>query len=188
VERLIVDTGVLIAIERGRQIDATLLPDDADIAIAAITASELMAGVELAGAQRRPARTATVNAILATFDVIAFDVDAARHHAALLAHARRTGRPRGAHDLQIAATARATTRMLITTDAHAFGDLPASTTASYLSASAYNAWAEAARVVSFHKSAYFDRRRAMRSSTPLSGGQAEPSTQIRWGTLLLIQP
>jgi tRNA(fMet)-specific endonuclease VapC len=125
VERLIVDTGVLVAIERGRQIDATLLPDDADIAIAAITASELMVGVELADAQRRPARTATVDAILATFDVIAFDIDIARHHATLLAHARRTGRPRGAHDLQIAATARATGRVLITTDAHAFDDLPA---------------------------------------------------------------
>jgi tRNA(fMet)-specific endonuclease VapC len=125
VERLIVDTGVLIALERGRQIVPNLLPDDADIAIAAITASELLVGVELADAQRRPARKATVDAILATFDVIAFDSDIARHHAALLAHACRTGRPRGAHDLQIAATARATRRVLITSDAHAFDDLPA---------------------------------------------------------------
>jgi tRNA(fMet)-specific endonuclease VapC len=125
VERLIVDIGVLVAIERGRRIDAALLPDDADIAVAAITASELLGCVELADTQRRPARTATVDAILATFDIIAFDIDIARHRAALLAHARRTGRPRGAHDLQIAATARATGRVLITTDAHAFGDLPA---------------------------------------------------------------
>jgi tRNA(fMet)-specific endonuclease VapC len=93
VERLIVDTGVLVAIERGRRIDVTMLPDDSDIAIAAITASELLAGVELADAQRRPPRTATINATLATFDVIAFDIDIARYHAALLAHARRTGRP-----------------------------------------------------------------------------------------------
>jgi tRNA(fMet)-specific endonuclease VapC len=125
VERLIVDTGVLIALERGRPIDTTLLPDDADIAIAAITASELMVGVELADAQRRPAREAKVDAILATFDVIAFDIDVARHHAALLAHARRAGRPRGAHDLQIAATSRATGRVLVTTDGHAFDYLPA---------------------------------------------------------------
>ena len=89
------------------------------------TSRELMVGVELADAQRRPTRAATVDAILATFDVIAFDIEIARHHAALLAHARRTGRPRGAHDLQIAATARATGRVLITTDAHAFDDLPA---------------------------------------------------------------
>jgi tRNA(fMet)-specific endonuclease VapC len=125
VERLIVDTGVLVAIERGREMTTDVLPDDADIAIAAITASELLVGVQLADDRRRPAREATVNAILATFDVIAFDLDIARHHASLLAHARRSGRPRGAHDLQIAATARATGRVLVTTDGHAFDDLPA---------------------------------------------------------------
>ena len=111
-ERLIVDTGVLVAIERGRHIDATLLPDDADIAIAAITASELLAGVELADDARCETRAATVRAILETFDILPFHLDVARHHAALLAHARRAGRPRRAHDLQIAATARATGRLL----------------------------------------------------------------------------
>jgi tRNA(fMet)-specific endonuclease VapC len=125
VERLIVDTGVLVAIERGHEITSAVIADDSDIAIAAITASELLVGVELANEQRRAARQATVDAILATFDVIAFDVDIARHHARLLGHARRSGRPRGAHDLQIAATARATGRVLITTDAHAFDELPA---------------------------------------------------------------
>jgi tRNA(fMet)-specific endonuclease VapC len=125
VERLILDTGVLIALERGLQIRADVLPDDADIAIAAITASELLVGIELADEQRRAPRQATVDAILATFDVIPFDLDVARHHASLLAHARRSGRPRGAHDLQIAATARTTGRLLLTTDGHAFDDLPA---------------------------------------------------------------
>lgn len=42
----------------------------------------------------------------------------------LLAHARRTGRPRGAHDLQIAATAAATGRLVLTTDRRAFDGLP----------------------------------------------------------------
>ncbi|MBE2315883.1 VapC toxin family PIN domain ribonuclease [Solirubrobacter sp. CPCC 204708] len=124
-ERLIVDTGVLIAIERGPPIPASVLPDDADIAIAAITASELLVGVELADEQRKAARLATVEAILTTFDVISFDLEIARQHAVLLAHARRSGRPRGAHDLQIAATARATARVVVTTDSHAFDDLPA---------------------------------------------------------------
>ena len=124
-ERLIVDTGVLVALERGHEAGTDVLPDDADIAIAAITVSELLVGVELADERRRAARQATVNAILATFDVIAFDLDIARHHASLLAHARRSGRPRGAHDLQIAATARGTGRVLVTTDGQAFDDLPA---------------------------------------------------------------
>ncbi|MDP8930282.1 MAG: hypothetical protein M3O70_17365 [Actinomycetota bacterium] len=47
------------------------------------------------------------------------------HHAALLAHVSRGGRPRGAHDMIIAATARATERVLVTTDAQAgFAGLP----------------------------------------------------------------
>ena len=123
-DRLIVDTGVLVAVERGHLPSSTVLPDSADIAIAAITASELIVGVELADDQRRPTRAATVAALLDTFDVLAFDLDTTRHHATLVAHARRTGRPRGAHDLQIAATARATHRILITTDQAAFDGLP----------------------------------------------------------------
>lgn len=123
-DRLIVDTSVLVALERRGHLPQDLLPDDADIAIAAITASELLVGVQLADAQRRAARTATVDAILGTFDVLAFDLDTARHHAELLAHARRAGRPRGAHDLQIAATARATRRVLLTADRAAFDELP----------------------------------------------------------------
>jgi tRNA(fMet)-specific endonuclease VapC len=124
VERLILDTGVLIALERGTTVPSDAVPDDADIAIAAVTASELLVGVELADARRRDARRATVDAVLKTFDVLPFDLETAREHAALLAHARRVGRPCGAHDLQIAATARTTRRVLVTTDARGFDDLP----------------------------------------------------------------
>jgi tRNA(fMet)-specific endonuclease VapC len=123
VERLILGTGVLVRLERQGSIPPDVIPDDADIAIAAITASELLVGVELADAARRGAREAAVTAILDTFDILPFDFDVARHHATLLAHARRSGRPRAAHDLQIAATARATTRVLVT-DRAAFDDLP----------------------------------------------------------------
>ena len=123
-DRLIVDTGVLVALERGQAIAADVLPDDADIAIAAITASELLVGVDLADSLRRATRQATVSAIVDAFDVLPFDLETARHHAVLLAHARRAGRPRGAHDLQIAATARATGRIVVTTDRTAYDDLP----------------------------------------------------------------
>ena len=123
-ERLILDTGVLIAAERGRGVSTDVLPDDADIAIAAITASELLVGVELADGQRRATRRATVDAILQTFEVLVFDLHTAHHHAALLAYARSSGRQLGAHDLQVAATARATSRVLVTRDQAAFADLP----------------------------------------------------------------
>jgi tRNA(fMet)-specific endonuclease VapC len=124
VERLILDTGVLIALERGDAVPGDALADDADIAIASITASELMVGVELADERHETARRATVDAVLNAFDVLPFDLPTARHHASLVAHARRQGTPRGAHDLLIAATARASSRLLITTDRRAFEDLP----------------------------------------------------------------
>jgi tRNA(fMet)-specific endonuclease VapC len=124
VDRLILDTGALIALERGDASRLKVLPDDADVAISAITASELLVGVELADGKRRQTRSELVEGVIDRVEVIAFDVEIARHHAALLAHARRLGQPRGAHDLQIAATARATQRLLVTTDAAAFADLP----------------------------------------------------------------
>lgn len=123
-ERLILDTGALIALERGTVDAAEVLPDDADVAIAAVTAAELLVGVELADEGHAQPRATLVEGIITRVEIIAYDLDVARHHAALLAHARRAGAPRGAHDLQIAATARATDRTVITTDTTAFTDLP----------------------------------------------------------------
>ena len=123
-ERLILDTGALIALERGEADRADVLPDDADVAIGAITASELLVGVELASDEYRTRRSELVEGAFERVEIIAFDLEIARHHASLLAHARRAGQPRGAHDLQVAATARATGRTIVTTDATAFDELP----------------------------------------------------------------
>lgn len=123
-ERLIVDTGVLVALERGRVLVARAVADDDDLALAAVTAAELLVGVELADEERREARARSVEAMFSAIPVIPYDLAVAREHGRLLAHARRTGRPRGAHDLQIAATAVATRRTVVTTDAQAFADLP----------------------------------------------------------------
>jgi tRNA(fMet)-specific endonuclease VapC len=62
--------------------------------------------------------------VLERVEIIALDLEVARHQAVLLAHSRREGKPRGAHDLQTAATARATGRTLITTGATAVSGLP----------------------------------------------------------------
>ena len=121
-ERLILDTSALIAPERAGD-PAVALADDADIAISAITVSELLVGVELATDQHREDRRKLVEGILNRVEIIAFDLEVARHHAWLLASARRAGQPRGAHDLQIAATARASGRTVVTTDASAFDGL-----------------------------------------------------------------
>jgi tRNA(fMet)-specific endonuclease VapC len=123
--RLILDTGVLVRAERGRARLDRALRDDDDVVIAAITAAELLVGVELADAERRPARAAYVDDVLGTVPVEDYTIEVAVAHARLLAHARRTGRSRGAHDLIIAATAAATGRTVLTADmSAAFGDLP----------------------------------------------------------------
>jgi tRNA(fMet)-specific endonuclease VapC len=57
-------------------------------------------------------------------DVLDYTPATAAHHARLLAHVRKSGRPRGAHDLIIAAHAAETSRPVLTRDAKArFGDL-----------------------------------------------------------------
>jgi tRNA(fMet)-specific endonuclease VapC len=124
VERLILDTGALIALERGRANPSDVLPDDADVAISAVTVSELLLGVELADAAYRDARRELVEGVIERVEVVPLDLEVARHHAALLAHTRRIGQPRGAHHIQIAATASATARTVVTTDATAFDGLP----------------------------------------------------------------
>lgn len=122
--RLILDTTVLVTAERGTVQLGDLLDDADDVAITAITAAELLMGVELADARRRHAREAFVDDVLATIPVEEYDLDVARAHARLLAHVRRTGMPRGAHDLIIAATATAAGRTVVSSDAAGFDRLP----------------------------------------------------------------
>ncbi|MER6826263.1 PIN domain-containing protein [Streptosporangium sp. NPDC000563] len=123
--RLILDTGVLIAAERGKAAVDAVIGDADDVAIAAITVAELLVGVELADAARRPGRQAFVDEVLALIPVEEYTVDVAKVHARLLADVRRSGKARGAYDLLIAATAAATARTVITMDSSAgFDDLP----------------------------------------------------------------
>ncbi|MEO5679179.1 MAG: PIN domain-containing protein [Acidimicrobiales bacterium] len=122
--RLILDTTVLIAVERSRRALDGMLGDGDDVVIASITAAELLVGVHLADDARRPVRAAFVDEVLATIPTVDYDLDVARAHAELLAHTRRTGSPRGAQDLIIAATAKTTTRIVVSADVGAFVDLP----------------------------------------------------------------
>ena len=124
-ERLILDTGVLVAAERGRLDLARLYGANDDICVAAITAAELLVGVEMADETRRPGRQAFVEGVLALVPVEEYGMDAARAYAE--AHRPRPSDrpPRGAHDLVIAATAASTAPRVATLDARArFADLP----------------------------------------------------------------
>ena len=122
--RVILDTTVLIGVERSRSGLDRLLSDEDDVAIAAVTAAELLVGVALADDAHRAHRSAFVASVLDTVPVEDYDLAVARAHADLLVHVRRSGRARGAHDLLIAATARARDRMVVTADAAGFADLP----------------------------------------------------------------
>jgi tRNA(fMet)-specific endonuclease VapC len=116
--RVILDTGVLIAIERGKpDVQAALGADDA--CIATITAMELLVAVERADEQHKPARAAHVEALLSSLPIETYNLDVARVHAQLAVEAMSKGRPRSAYDMMIAATAAATNRILLTTDARA---------------------------------------------------------------------
>lgn len=124
-DRLIVDTSVLVAVERDRTSLDEHVGDDADVAIAAISVAELLVGAELADSRRSRSRRAFVAALRELVDVVDYSWPVAGEHARLLAHVRRSGRPRGAHDLVVTATAVAGDRLLLTADgAAAFGGLP----------------------------------------------------------------
>jgi len=123
--RLIVDTGVLVASERGRAGLRDVVAEDDDLVIAAITVAELRTGIELATARHRAARAEFLVKVLETMPVEPYDLATAEVHGRLLAHVHRSGTKRGAHDLMIAATAVATKRIVLTTDRSAnFHDLP----------------------------------------------------------------
>jgi len=118
------DTNVLIAAERGEFDLDRLIADDDEPAIAAITVAELGVGIEFATGRRKSNRRAFYDDLLEALPVIDYDIDVAVAHTALLVAVRRAGRPRGAHDLIIAATARATARVVVTSDRTGFDDLP----------------------------------------------------------------
>lgn len=122
--RLILDTNVLIAYERDT-IDRSALDND-ELAVAAITVAEYRVGIELADSAERAAnRARALTAIMSVVDVLDYTGTTAAHHAQLIAHVRRTGAPRGAHDLIIAAHAAETGRTVVTRDLKArFSGLP----------------------------------------------------------------
>jgi tRNA(fMet)-specific endonuclease VapC len=76
-----------------------------EVGIAAITASELLHGVHRAAPGHRARREAFVEAVIAAFPPLPFDLLAARVHARLWAGLAAAGMDVGAHDRLVAATA-----------------------------------------------------------------------------------
>jgi predicted nucleic acid-binding protein len=121
---VILDTAVLIAAERGTFDIPGFLEalGDAPVALAAISASELLHGVERArDAAIRQRRSEFVEGVLANVPVVPFGLEEARVHARIWAELAGAGNMIGAHDLQIAATAMAAGSQVATLNVHEFG-------------------------------------------------------------------
>lgn len=123
--RLILDTGLLIANLRGElTLDDWIAVDD--VALPAVVLAEFLEGVHRTTDEDRSGRLrGYLDEVTARVPTVDYTAEVAEHHGELLAYARRAGKPRGVHDLIIAATARATDRTILTRDARArFDELP----------------------------------------------------------------
>jgi tRNA(fMet)-specific endonuclease VapC len=123
----LIDSSVLIAAERGKLDLAELVTRyaDQDVALSAITASELLHGVHRAGTPaQRHRRQAFVEGLLARLPAIAFDLTVARVHASLWADLARRGVAVGERDLMIGATAIASNYSVATRDERSFSKIP----------------------------------------------------------------
>jgi tRNA(fMet)-specific endonuclease VapC len=107
---VILDSSLLIAAERQRfDLRAFHFAHATEtFHLAAITASELLHGVERASELKtKNRRSQFVEDVLSDFVVIAFSLPEAREHARLWAALEARGQMIGPHDLEIAATAQA---------------------------------------------------------------------------------
>ena len=103
---MILDSSLLVAFERRRFDLERLLTDRSPPAIAAVTAAELLIGVERADTPERRARRETfVENFLARLPIIPFDLPQARLYAVRFAELAQRGEVIGDRDLQIAVTA-----------------------------------------------------------------------------------
>ncbi len=124
---VVLDSTVLIGAERGELDMAALLESlgDAGVAIASITAAELLFGVERAEEPgRRARRGAFVEAVLERIPTAAFGLREARRYAELWAELTSRGEPIGPHDMLVAATALANDLKVATLNRREFARVP----------------------------------------------------------------
>jgi tRNA(fMet)-specific endonuclease VapC len=120
---LLIDSSSLIAAERGELDLEAALGDalDEEVAISAITASELLHGIHrLKGGMKQARAERFVERLLDRIPVMPFDLDAARVHARLGAELAAKGAAVGAHDLLLASTAVAIDFAVATRDVRSF--------------------------------------------------------------------
>jgi tRNA(fMet)-specific endonuclease VapC len=123
----LIDISVFVELERRRLPLDTLLkiaPVET-VALASISASELLVGVLRANSPiQRARRSAFVERLLESIPVLNFDLDAARIHATISAKLSSEGKTIGAHDMVIAATALANDYSVLTANLREFSQVP----------------------------------------------------------------
>jgi len=123
----LIDASVLIAAERGQLSldDIASRYAQEDVALSAVTASELLHGLYRARtAAQRHRRQAFVEGLLAQLPVVPFDLTVARVHASLWADLSEHGIVIGERDLMIGATAIARDYSIATRDERSFPKIP----------------------------------------------------------------
>ena len=123
----LIDSSVLIATERGLLSldDISSRYAQEDVALSAVTASELLHGLYRAKtAAQRHRRQAFVEGLLAQLPVVPFDLTVARVHASLWADLSERGIVIGERDLMIGATAIARDYSIATRDERSFPKIP----------------------------------------------------------------
>jgi predicted nucleic acid-binding protein len=119
---MILDSSILVAFERRHFDLERLLADIGPPAISAVTAAELLIGVERADtAERRARREAFVQGVFARMPILPFDLPQARLFAAHFARLAALGELIGDRDLQIAVTALSHDDSLATLNTQEFG-------------------------------------------------------------------
>lgn len=122
-----IDSSVLIAAERGQLnfYDLAALYAEEDVAISAVTVSELLYGPHRERtATQHHRRQAFVEGLLAQLPMIAFDLTVARARASLWADLAKRGVAVGERDLMIGATAIAKDYSVATRDERSFSKIP----------------------------------------------------------------
>ena len=103
---IVLDSSILVAFERRRFDLERLLADHSPPAVAAVTAAELLIGVENANTpERRVRREMFVQNVLSLCPIIPFDLPQAKLYAFHVADLSKRGVVIGDRDLQIAVTA-----------------------------------------------------------------------------------
>jgi tRNA(fMet)-specific endonuclease VapC len=124
---VVLDTSIIVAAERGAGEFPSFLESlgDEPVAMAAITASELLHGcLRARDAALRARRAAFVDAVLDAIPVLPFGLPEARRHADVWAELVKRGTMIGAHDLLVGATALAHGHALATLNRREFKRVP----------------------------------------------------------------